>query len=1032
MKNFMPRDAVYKIEHLTNVVSQLGKSRAWLYITLNDGFLESVLASAKQNLDMILPYYCTWSHVSSSTNELIQSLLCGLECISFSLDINQRHLDIAVVHPKFLQTTNGIPGIPQKPKSNKGSSVYIGTESLTSSSKMVTQSLHKLWQNASSLVSIKEDKVENKSVPLKEFKTYANIHVNKGELPLSNPTLVENGNVSHEFREADDMQLGASLSVSHTKDVIVAKSTNANQSGRKCTPIFNSSMHSINEDNVSLATRLNPFDIDHSVYEKPWEGVAMQYSTSSLRRHDLHVLVVDTPIEVVHKNFRKKCSISKGRHISTASSSTSSENTCVAPSVSSVSPKLRGSSLLYEHSGNKEVLPVICKRNGSLISTSPELSLPLTISPNFSDPLCNSKVIPLTNNRGQADNSNEANYCNMASSTATDESISAAKLSCKIEMTQSNSLLKSSCITAVDKGKICQERGNVNLSTRKAFDQCRDSVDYQLTTAVGEATTSEANNELFLEQCSLFPITDTVQHTLETQKMVSGDLSSIKIESNSIEDLQERSSFMSLSTQSSSLSSDAVHSLTGVYTGSLMLEKSNNKPATNSTHYLLDSDFISEPHCDSIYDLKSPGQNEKIGDDSPSLPRVSHRQNENDISPTTSRSLSSDAVDSELFDSHPLTHLNHLNEADGDSNDNFVIVSAPQCSMNELNEDKSQIDKKASILKLDNNLRLHFMLEIMESEDESMLLAAKIPFQQMALLITDEYVYFMRYSKDVYRRETHVSYSDMNVDLLFGKQGFTISTGSSQSQHCYTADSGLTQNIIDAALKGFNTYHKKKDMAFKLVIDCSKHEDLLKRLIAMKLGISYIDCNITMHFVVNWKGAIPGGISGYLKRKEGKLFQKWVEVYCVVEDGIFYQYSSKTSVKPDCCLFLQNCLHCTLRNSTDFRLVLHNSHFIEFRARDDDVTKWLDTIRASISQQVDHRSFSSLVVSHRHIFVVTQQVVAEASVDSIVKFETETKCSVCYVTVRRHGKKDRWIVGFADTNQLKEFQKFIEGSCQLP
>ena len=36
-----------------------------------------------------------------------------------------------------------------------------------------------------------------------------------------------------------------------------------------------------------------------------------------------------------------------------------------------------------------------------------------------------------------------------------------------------------------------------------------------------------------------------------------------------------------------------------------------------------------------------------------------------------------------------------------------------------------------------------------------------------------------------------------------------------------------------------------------------------------------------------------GGITGYLKRKEGKLFPKWVEVYCVVEDGIFYQYSSK-------------------------------------------------------------------------------------------------------------------------------------------
>ncbi|KFR04031.1 Pleckstrin homology domain-containing family M member 2, partial [Opisthocomus hoazin] len=86
--HFTRREAIKQIEVLQHVATNLGRSRAWLYLALNENSLESYLRLFQENLSLLHKYYvknalvCSHDHLT-----LFLTLVSGLEFIRFDLDL---------------------------------------------------------------------------------------------------------------------------------------------------------------------------------------------------------------------------------------------------------------------------------------------------------------------------------------------------------------------------------------------------------------------------------------------------------------------------------------------------------------------------------------------------------------------------------------------------------------------------------------------------------------------------------------------------------------------------------------------------------------------------------------------------------------------------------------------------------------------------------------------------------------------------------------------------------------------------------
>ncbi|XP_048374898.1 pleckstrin homology domain-containing family M member 2 isoform X2 [Sphaerodactylus townsendi] len=100
--HFTRREAIEQIEVLQHVATNLGRSRAWLYLALNENSLESYLRLFQENLSLLHKYYvknalvCSHDHLT-----LFLTLVSGLEFIRFDLDLDAPYLDLAPYMPDY-------------------------------------------------------------------------------------------------------------------------------------------------------------------------------------------------------------------------------------------------------------------------------------------------------------------------------------------------------------------------------------------------------------------------------------------------------------------------------------------------------------------------------------------------------------------------------------------------------------------------------------------------------------------------------------------------------------------------------------------------------------------------------------------------------------------------------------------------------------------------------------------------------------------------------------------------------------------
>ncbi|XP_043917805.1 pleckstrin homology domain-containing family M member 2 isoform X2 [Protopterus annectens] len=100
--HFTRREAIKQIEVLSHLATNMGRSRAWLYLALNENSLESYLRLFQENQTLLHKYYyrnalvCSHDHLT-----LFLTLVSGLEFIRFNLDLDVPYLDLAPYMPDY-------------------------------------------------------------------------------------------------------------------------------------------------------------------------------------------------------------------------------------------------------------------------------------------------------------------------------------------------------------------------------------------------------------------------------------------------------------------------------------------------------------------------------------------------------------------------------------------------------------------------------------------------------------------------------------------------------------------------------------------------------------------------------------------------------------------------------------------------------------------------------------------------------------------------------------------------------------------
>ncbi|XP_053704571.1 pleckstrin homology domain-containing family M member 2 isoform X3 [Synchiropus splendidus] len=101
------REAVRQIEELQHIATNLGRSRAWLYLALSESSLESYLRLFQENQGLLHKYYFKNALVCSDDHlALFLTLVSGLEFIRFDLELDVPYLDVAPYMPEYYKPTN--------------------------------------------------------------------------------------------------------------------------------------------------------------------------------------------------------------------------------------------------------------------------------------------------------------------------------------------------------------------------------------------------------------------------------------------------------------------------------------------------------------------------------------------------------------------------------------------------------------------------------------------------------------------------------------------------------------------------------------------------------------------------------------------------------------------------------------------------------------------------------------------------------------------------------------------------------------
>ncbi|XP_039251537.2 uncharacterized protein LOC120329000 [Styela clava] len=285
VRYFCRNDILRQIEKLRNVKTNLGRGRAWIFIALNEKEFEGFLQSFQMDMNHIYKYYHKSAMLCSSQVFIMQTLISGLDHVTFKLNPDLSHLDFKIAGPKVISNST-VRTVNHRPTNQpvRGSSVHIDTGAVTD---MAAKTSQKAVGFVKGLLS-HENSYEAKSIG------------NKTTL-----VAVNSARFKAARKECPDCKTSSELICLCIKENHQMQNTSVPSSNAKLLDsIFNKS-GDISEASISSVPscsnqRVNPFN------ELSTDKNEVSMAESNLRRFDQHMPIVDTPIEVVRKKKQKK------------------------------------------------------------------------------------------------------------------------------------------------------------------------------------------------------------------------------------------------------------------------------------------------------------------------------------------------------------------------------------------------------------------------------------------------------------------------------------------------------------------------------------------------------------------------------------------------------------------------------------------------------------------------------------------------------------------------------------------------------
>ncbi|XP_005106323.2 pleckstrin homology domain-containing family M member 2 [Aplysia californica] len=101
VKQLSHKGMVKEIEYLTNVTTDLGKGRAWLYASLNEGLLESYVRLLGENEKLVKKFYAKDAlMLDGDRMNVMLTLVSGLDFVVFRLEYDLPYLDLSAYPPR--------------------------------------------------------------------------------------------------------------------------------------------------------------------------------------------------------------------------------------------------------------------------------------------------------------------------------------------------------------------------------------------------------------------------------------------------------------------------------------------------------------------------------------------------------------------------------------------------------------------------------------------------------------------------------------------------------------------------------------------------------------------------------------------------------------------------------------------------------------------------------------------------------------------------------------------------------------------
>lgn len=98
---FTHKNAVREIERLQNVTTNLGRGRAWIFMSLNECLLESYIRCMSDNVKFLRKHYVKEALLLDQQQmSVLLTLTSGLECVLFKLEYDLPYLDLSAYPPR--------------------------------------------------------------------------------------------------------------------------------------------------------------------------------------------------------------------------------------------------------------------------------------------------------------------------------------------------------------------------------------------------------------------------------------------------------------------------------------------------------------------------------------------------------------------------------------------------------------------------------------------------------------------------------------------------------------------------------------------------------------------------------------------------------------------------------------------------------------------------------------------------------------------------------------------------------------------